>query len=69
LSKGDIDGRAYRKYTDGTIKAQTSSGWLEFPSYDALSKYHHKRKLIDRSPRLQWLKKLFNPKTNNPDRK
>ncbi len=65
---GDFHGRPYRKYSDGTVKAVTSSGWRKFQNYDEFCEYHwknHYKKNPDSTKRkIGWLKRILNPALN-----
>jgi len=64
IETGEYQGRPFRKYSDGTVKAVTSDGWLKFQNFDALRDYHstrvqqRMRKSSGANP-LRALRKLF----------
>lgn len=39
----DLEGRAFRRYSDGSIKAATSQGWQHFADYPTFRSYHYRR--------------------------
>ena len=72
IEDGDFHGRPYRKYSDGTVKAVTSAGWRKFQSFDELCEYHwknhYKKNTIIKKSKIGWLKRIFNPAHNKPNK-
>jgi len=68
LSQSTFHGRPIRRYSDGTVKAATSTGWVNFHSFDALCEYHWKhhfeRESRRKSKNISWFKRIFPAKTS-----
>ena len=41
VETGEYQGRPFRRYTDDTVKAATSQGWVAFQNFEALRSYHN----------------------------
>jgi len=65
MGNGDFHGRPYRKYSDGSIKAATSSGWKKFQNFDELCEYHWKNHYMKRFSgkrrKIGWITRILNP--------
>lgn len=43
IEEGSMQGRPFRRYDDGSYKAASSGGWLQFDNIDSLVEYHRDR--------------------------
>lgn len=43
VEEGSMQGRPFRRYNDGSYKAASSNGWVQFESLDLLVEYHRER--------------------------
>lgn len=43
VEEGSMQGRPYRRYNDGSYKAASSDGWLQFDNIESLVEYHRTR--------------------------
>lgn len=62
IEEGSMQGRPFRRYNDGTYKAASSGGWLQFDNIDSLVDYHRERAATkkDEKTKSSLLQKLIN---------
>lgn len=53
IEEGSMQGRPFRRYDDGTYKAASSGGWLQFDNIDSLVEYHRERAALKKQEKTK----------------